>query len=149
MFVWSINARIWWIDVSEGIDSNKTNASKECDICHYWYFKDIEFEYEPYICNGCHDILMIAYELENIAILNVKGVNCRCHLWGTTNNEAINIMKNSDLKKVGYYEFSSLYIKNEWNNLLSNKQRNNNNRVKDYYENNKEILTDKASNKYR
>ena len=25
------------IDVSEGIDINKTNASKQCDICHYWY----------------------------------------------------------------------------------------------------------------
>ena len=23
------------IDISEGIDINKTNASKECDICHY------------------------------------------------------------------------------------------------------------------
>ena len=26
------------IDVSEGTDVNKTSASKECDICHYWYF---------------------------------------------------------------------------------------------------------------
>ena len=26
------------INVSEGIDINKTSASKECDICHYWYF---------------------------------------------------------------------------------------------------------------
>ena len=26
------------IDISEGIDVNKTNLSKECDICHYWYF---------------------------------------------------------------------------------------------------------------
>ena len=26
------------IDVSEEIDINKTNASKQCDICHYWYF---------------------------------------------------------------------------------------------------------------
>ena len=26
------------IDVSEGIDVNKTSASKLCDICHYWYF---------------------------------------------------------------------------------------------------------------
>ena len=25
-------------DVSEEIDINKTSASKECDICHYWYF---------------------------------------------------------------------------------------------------------------
>ena len=26
------------IDISEGSDVNKTNLSKECDICHYWYF---------------------------------------------------------------------------------------------------------------
>ena len=32
-------------NISEGIDVNKTNASKECDICHYWYFKDICFTY--------------------------------------------------------------------------------------------------------
>ena len=25
-------------DTSEGIDINKTNASKEYDIFHYWYF---------------------------------------------------------------------------------------------------------------
>ena len=45
------------IFISEGIDVNKTNASKECDICHYWYFKDIGFKYEPYLCNGCHDLM--------------------------------------------------------------------------------------------
>ena len=42
--------------VSEGIDVNKTNASKECDICHYWYFKDISFKYEPYLCNIRYDL---------------------------------------------------------------------------------------------
>ena len=26
------------IDVSEEIGVNKTSASEECDICHYWYF---------------------------------------------------------------------------------------------------------------
>ena len=45
------------IDISEGIDLNKTSASKKCDICHYWYFKDIGFNYEPYLCNGCHDLM--------------------------------------------------------------------------------------------
>ena len=40
------------IDISEVIDVNKTNLSKECDICHYWYFKDVGFKYEPYLCNG-------------------------------------------------------------------------------------------------
>ena len=45
-------------------DINKTSVSKECNICHYWYFKDIGFKYEPYICNGCHDLMQKAiYEL--------------------------------------------------------------------------------------
>ena len=39
------------IDISEGIDINKTNLSKEFDIYHYWHFKDIGFNYEPYLCN--------------------------------------------------------------------------------------------------
>ena len=43
------------IDISEEIDVGKTNESKECDICHYWYFKNIRFKYKPYLCNGCHD----------------------------------------------------------------------------------------------
>ena len=48
------------IDISEGTDINKTNASKECDIFHYWYILDKNFNYEPYICNGCHDLLQKA-----------------------------------------------------------------------------------------
>ena len=28
------------VDISEGIDIRKINTSKECDICHYWYFLD-------------------------------------------------------------------------------------------------------------
>ena len=31
------------IDISKRIDINKTNLSKECDICHYWYFLDKNF----------------------------------------------------------------------------------------------------------
>ena len=39
------------IDISERIVVNKTNLSKECYICHYWYFRDIGFKYEPYLSN--------------------------------------------------------------------------------------------------
>ena len=39
------------IDILEGIDVNKTSESKECDIWHYWYSKDIGFKYELYLCN--------------------------------------------------------------------------------------------------
>ena len=43
------------IDVSEGIDVNKTSASKECDICHYWYFLIKDFKFQSNVCNRCHD----------------------------------------------------------------------------------------------
>ena len=49
--------------------------------CHYWHFKDICYTFESHVCNKYHDISMMAYELENIAILNVKGVDYRCVLW--------------------------------------------------------------------
>ena len=48
------------IDILEAIDFNKTSASKEHDICHFWYFKDIGFKYETYLCNGCHDLMQKA-----------------------------------------------------------------------------------------
>ena len=33
------------IDILEGIDIDETN---KCDICHYWYFLDKNFNYEKY-----------------------------------------------------------------------------------------------------
>ena len=61
------------IDISEGIDVNKTSASKECDICHFWYFKDIGFRCEPHLCNGCHNLMQKAMSFNNDAIVYVKG----------------------------------------------------------------------------
>ena len=67
-------------DVSEGIDVNKTSASKECELCHYWFFKDIGFKFEEHVCNKYHDLLTMTYSLKNIAILNTKGTTFRCIL---------------------------------------------------------------------
>ena len=57
------------IDVSEGIDTNKTSASKECMLCHYWYFKDVGFKFEPHVRIKCHDVLMTAYQLSLVLYL--------------------------------------------------------------------------------
>ena len=65
------------IFVSKEININKLNKSKECIICHYWYFKRIGYKFGTYVCNKCHDILIMAYELENIAMLNLKRVDYR------------------------------------------------------------------------
>ena len=61
------------IDTSEGIELDKTSASKECEVCQYWFFKDIVFKFQEHVCNKCHDLLTMAYSLKDIAILNAKG----------------------------------------------------------------------------
>ena len=83
------------IDISEGRDINKTNTSKEWELCHYWFFKDIGFKFEEHVCNKCHDLLTIAYSLKDIAILNAKGATFRCILMGISKNEGLKRLNNS------------------------------------------------------
>ena len=87
------------IDISEGIDINKTSASKECDIYHYWYFLDKNFNYEPYLCNGCHDLMQKAMNFNEVAIASIKGNDYRIHFWYMSKDEAISIMHNSYLNE--------------------------------------------------
>ena len=83
------------IDIPEGIDINKSDKSKECVICHCWYFKDIGYKYEPYVCYECHDLSMVAYNLNDFMILNVKSVDYRCYVFNMSKNDAIKLLNNS------------------------------------------------------
>ena len=85
------------IDISEGIDVDKTNKSKECDICHYWYFLDKSFNYEKYSCNGCHDLMQKAMNFNDVAIASIKGNDYRIHFWYMIKNDAAVLMTNSNL----------------------------------------------------
>ena len=87
------------IDVSEWTDVNKTSASKECDICHYWFFCNYTFKFQANVCNRCHDLLMMSINLSNIAVLNIKGSDYCCIISLISKNEVINLMKNVDLTK--------------------------------------------------
>ena len=69
------------IDISEGIDVNKTSLLKECDICHYWNFKDIGFKYEPYLCNGCHDLMKKLWVLIISTLFMLKEVLTELTFW--------------------------------------------------------------------
>ena len=82
-------------DASEGIDVNKTSASRKCVLFHYWFFKDAGFRFEEHVCNRCRDLLTIVYSLKNIAILSAKGATFRCLLLGTSKNEALKKLNNS------------------------------------------------------
>ena len=84
-------------DISEGTDTNKTSASKECSICHYWYFLDKNFNYDPYLCNGCHDLMQKTMSSKNAAVVSIKGNDYRVHFWYMSKNDAITLMTNSNL----------------------------------------------------
>ena len=86
------------VDISEGIDANKTNASKECDFCHYWHFLNRNFKYEPYLWNGCHSLIQKAMNFNGVAVVSVKGSDYRIDFWYMSKDDAISIMNNSNLK---------------------------------------------------
>ena len=60
------------IDISEGININKRNKSKECMLCRYWYFLDKNFSYGPYLCDSCYNMMQKSKDFKNIAIVYVK-----------------------------------------------------------------------------
>ena len=97
------------VDVSEGIDVNKTNESKECDICHYLLNKG--FKFQTNVCNRCHYLLM-SMNLSDNAILSIivyccilNSINYCCITSRISKTEAINLMLNINLtKKVKHYK---------------------------------------------
>ena len=85
------------IDISEGIDINKTNKSKECMLCHYWCFLDRNFSYGPYLCDSCYNMMQKSLDFQNIAIVYVKGSAYRINFWYMSKCKAISLMTNSNL----------------------------------------------------
>ena len=64
-------------------------------LCHYWYFKDIAFKYQPYVCNGCHDFSITIQNLDDFVILRVKSVDYRCCVVNMSKKDAISSLNNS------------------------------------------------------
>ena len=82
------------IDISEGIDVNKTSKSKECMLCHYWYFLSKNFIYGPYICDGCYNIMQKSKDSKNIDIVYIKRNAYRIHFWHMSKHSVnVNIMR--------------------------------------------------------
>ena len=71
------------IDKSESIDFNKSQKSKECMICHYFYFSD-GFKYQPYVCD--------------FFIVTMKNVDYRVYIVGADKKAAIYLLNNSVLE---------------------------------------------------
>ena len=85
------------IDISEGININKTNNSRECMLCHYWAFLDKNFSYGPYLCDGCYNIMQKSNIFGNIVIAHIKKIVYRIYFLYISKREAKILMVNSSL----------------------------------------------------
>ena len=52
-------------------------TSRECSLCKFYHFLDKNFNYGPYLCNGCYDMSLKAISVQNFAINNHNG-NAYC-----------------------------------------------------------------------
>ena len=64
-----------------------------------WYFWllvffDKGFQYDLYLCNGCHDLMQRAMKWNDVAIVPVKKINYRIHFWYINKDDVIYIIKN-------------------------------------------------------
>ena len=75
----------------------KTSPSKECDICHYWYFLNRGFQFQQNVCNRSHDLFMKYMNLSDATILNIKVSHYLRVISGISKNKATNVMQNADL----------------------------------------------------
>ena len=110
---------------------------------------DKNFSYQPHPCNGFHDLMQKAISFDDVAIVSIKGNDYRVHFWYMSKDDAISIMHNSNwIDKKAHCNFftykkvsGATYYERNRDVIL--------NREKDYYENNKELLRERAKNKYR
>ena len=60
----------------------KTNGLlEEGIICHYWYFLQINFGFQPKVCDSCHDLIQKVISFNDVAIVSVKRKDYKIHLF--------------------------------------------------------------------
>ena len=84
------------IDIPDGIEVDMSDKSKECTLCHYWYFLGKNFSYGPYLCDGCNNIVQKCDKFKNIAIAHVRKSVYRIYFLYISKREAKKLMTNSN-----------------------------------------------------
>ena len=84
------------IDISEGIDANKCkDTSNKCSLCKFYYFLDKNFNYGPYLCDGCYGMSLKAISIKNVAIVYCGEQAYRINFAFMSKNDAFNLIKHS------------------------------------------------------
>ena len=91
------------IDITEEIDVDKTNKSRECMFCHYWYYLSKNFSSGPFTCYGCYNIVQKSTDFKNNAIVRVKKSTYRIYFKDISKHKAKKLMNKFELiVKTGY-----------------------------------------------
>ena len=62
----------------------KTSESKDWNVCHYWYFLNKGFKFQPNVCKRRHDLLMM--------IMNIKRADYYCIIIEVRKSEVVSLM---------------------------------------------------------
>ena len=76
-------------------------ATAKMHICHYFFFNH-GFKFGDSICNGCHDLSTLSFNISDIAIIAVKNIDYRCIIHNISKSEAIDLLESSVLKDREY-----------------------------------------------
>ena len=79
---------------------NKNKEGVKCMVCNHYYFKD-NSNYQPYVCNKCHDFSMTIMALSDFFIINIKAFDYRVYISGIDTKDSIIILKKSVLDDKG------------------------------------------------
>ena len=58
-----------------------------------YYFKDIGFKYQPYVCNVCHDFSMTVQNLSYFFVVTIKNVGYRVYITGVDKKQLFLFLK--------------------------------------------------------
>ena len=87
------------IDLSKRIDLTKNKNSKEYIFYHHF---NHGFKYQKYVYNGCHNLLMLCFNISDITTITVKGIKFRCIIHDIGKSDVIYLLENSLLDYHGY-----------------------------------------------
>ena len=86
------------IDISEGIDIKKCKETpRKCTLYNFYHFLDKNFNYGPYLCNGCYDMSLKAVSIKNLAIINHNGNHYRVNFAFISKKDVYNLIKNATI----------------------------------------------------
>ena len=66
-------------DLSGRTYPDKGNNRKECIVFHHLCF-NYGFKFQNFVCNGCHDLMMLYLNASGITIITAKCVN-HCYIF--------------------------------------------------------------------